>query len=119
MNILNALLLKLINANKQIKLDCQSTVDESVLETEMSQIYESTQAYLELIRDNTPTPPVIEYEVKCGEVETNVYEEPVKELIVESESRESTPEYQTVPVKSLINTFEQGKSMCLCVWVDD
>jgi hypothetical protein len=65
---------------------------------------------LEYIRECEPTPPVVEYEVKIGEVETNVYEEPIKELIIESDSRESTPEYQTVPVKSLINTFEQGKS---------
>jgi hypothetical protein len=79
----------------------------------MSQIYESTQAYLELIRDRTPTPPPIEYNVKISEVETNVYEEPVKELIIEDEeSRETTPEYQAVPVKSLINTFEQGKIQC-------
>jgi len=65
---------------------------------------------LEYIRECEPTPPVVEYEVKIGEVETNVYEEPIKELIIESDSRESTPEYQTVPVKSLISTFEQGKS---------
>lgn len=65
---------------------------------------------MEYIRECEPTPPVVEYEVKIGEVETNVYEEPIKELIIESDSRESTPEYQTVPVKSLISTFEQGKS---------
>lgn len=75
----------------------------------MSLIYDNAQSYLDLIRDNTPTPPVVEYQAKCGDVETNVYEEPIKELIIESESRESTPEYKTVPVKALINTFEQGK----------
>jgi hypothetical protein len=76
----------------------------------MQEIYESQKSYMELIRDFTPTPPVVEYEVKCGEVETNVYEEPLKELMVEVASRESTPEYQTVPVKSLISNFETGKS---------
>ena len=69
---------------------------------------------MELIREcEQPTPPIVEYEVKIGEVATNVYEEPIKELIIESDSRESTPEYQTVPVKSLINTFEQGKFLCM------
>lgn len=80
----------------------------------MSEIYDSKQLYLELIREcEQPTPPVVEYEVKIGDVVANVYEEPIKELIIESDSRESTPEYQTVPVKSLINTFEQGKSLCM------
>lgn len=77
-------------------------------EIELSQIYTSQQNYLELIRHDSP--PLIEYQVRCGEVETNVFEEPIKELIIESESKESTPEYQAVPVKMLINTFEQGKS---------
>lgn len=76
----------------------------------MSQIYECTQSYLDLIRDRTPTPPTPLYFTKISDVETNVYEEPIKELIIEPECRESTPEYQTVPVKALINTFEQGKS---------
>lgn len=85
-------------------------MDEHVVEFEMSEIYSSTQNYLELIKNRTPTPPLIEYQSRCGQVETNVYEEPLKELIVETESKESTPEYETVPVKKLINTFEQGKS---------
>jgi hypothetical protein len=86
----------------------------------MSEIYDGQKSYMELIRDFTPTPPVVEYEVKCGEVETNVYEEPIKELIVEEgRSREATPEYQTVPVKSLINTFEQGKSWVVTPVVAD
>lgn len=76
----------------------------------MSQIYECTQSYLDLIKDRTPTPPTPLYFTKTSEVEINVFDEPVKELIIEPESRESTPEYQTVPVKALINTFEQGKS---------
>lgn len=75
----------------------------------MTQIYDSAQSYLDLIRDKTPTPPPTLYLVDVGEVETAVYEEPIKELIIENESRESTPEYQTVPVKALISTFEQGK----------
>lgn len=75
----------------------------------MSQIYECTQSYLDLFRDRTPTPPTPLYFTKTSEVEVNVFDEPVKELIIEPESRESTPEYQTVPVKALINTFEQGK----------
>ena len=79
----------------------------------MSEIYDSKALYLELIRECEATPPVIEYEVNVGEVATNVYEEPIKELIIESDSRESTPEYQTVPVKSLISTFEQGKFLCM------
>lgn len=65
---------------------------------------------MDLIRDRTPTPPTPLYFTKTGEVETNVFEEPVKELMIEPESRESTPEYQSVPVKALISTFEQGKS---------
>jgi hypothetical protein len=76
----------------------------------MLQIYDSTQSYLELIKDRPPTPPTPLFFTKIGDVETNVYEEPVKELMLE-ESREATPEYQTVPVKLLINTFEQGKSV--------
>lgn len=77
----------------------------------MSQIYKSQQNYLELIRQDTPTPPLIEYQSRCGEVETNIYEEPIKELIIEPDTKEPTPEYQAVPVKALINTFEQGKSL--------
>ncbi|KAG5673133.1 hypothetical protein PVAND_003205 [Polypedilum vanderplanki] len=94
--------------NREIKL--QSETDEIALENEMQEIYEAQKSYMELIRDFTPTPPLVEYEVKCGDVETNVYEEPIKELMVECDTRESTPEYQTVPVKALINNFEQGKS---------
>lgn len=75
----------------------------------MLQIYDSTQSYMELIKNRSPTPPIPLYFTKTSEVETNVYDEPVKELLVEEESRESTPEYKAVPVKSLINTFEQGK----------
>jgi len=63
---------------------------------------------LELIRNDTPTPPVVQYSSFSGEVETNVYEEPVKELMIEPDSKESTPEYQSVPVKTLISTYEQG-----------
>lgn len=85
-------------------------VDEEA-ENEMSQIYKSQQNYLELIRCDSP--PIIEYQVRCGEVETNVYDEPIKELIIESDSKEATPEYQAVPVKTLINSFEQGKLMLL------
>lgn len=86
-------------------------MDEEAVESEMSEIYKSQQNYLELIRNSTPTPPIVEYQVRCGEVETNVYDEPIKELIIESESKETTPEYQAVPVKTLINSFEQGKSL--------
>ncbi len=75
----------------------------------MSQIYDSTQSYLDLIKDRTPTPPIPLYYTKTSEVETNLYEEPVKELMATSVSRESSPEYKTVPVKALISTFEQGK----------
>jgi hypothetical protein len=75
----------------------------------MTQIYDSTQSYLELIRDDPPTPPVIEYQAHCGDVEESVYAEPVQELIIEPDVKEPTPEYQTVPVKALISTFEQGK----------
>lgn len=79
-------------------------------EIEMSQIYECTQSYLDLIKDRPETPPTPLYFTQTSEVEINLYEEPVKELMIEPESRESTPEYQSVPVKALINTFEQGKS---------
>lgn len=88
----------------------ESSADEAAYENEMSEIYTSTQNYLELIRRDTPTPPIVEYAGRAGEVETNVYDEPVQELIIESESRESSPDYQAVPVKDLISTFEQGKS---------
>ena len=87
--------------------------DEEVTENEMTDIYTSQQNYLELIRNFTPTPPLVEYQGRCGEVETNVYEEPIKELIIESDSKEPTPDYQAVPVKDLINTFEQGKLILL------
>jgi hypothetical protein len=90
-------------------------VDEEAVESEMSEIYKSQQNYLELIRRDTPTPPIVEYQSRCGEVETNVYDEPVKELIIESESKETTPDYQAVPVKTLINTFEQVKSLFLFI----
>lgn len=85
-------------------------MDDDAYENEMSEIYTSQHNYLELIRRDTPTPPVVEYAGRAGEVETNVYDEPVQELIIESESRETTPDYQAVPVKDLISTFEQGKS---------
>lgn len=86
-------------------------MDEAAYENEMSEIYTSQQNYLELIRRDTPTPPIVEYAGRAGEVETNVYDEPVQELIIEAESRESSPDYQAVPVKDLISTFEQGKSL--------
>jgi hypothetical protein len=77
----------------------------------MNEIYDSTQNYLELIRQMSPSPPVVEYQARCGQVETKEYEEPVQELIkkVEDDSREPTPDYQSLPVKDLISTFEQGK----------
>lgn len=79
----------------------------------MSDIYTSQQAYLELIR-RSPTPPIIEYAGRSGPAETTTYEEPIKELIIEPEvEKEETPEYQAVPVKDLISTFEQGKSLSL------
>lgn len=78
-------------------------------ENEMLQIYDNTQSYMELIKNRSPTPPIPLYFTKTSEVETNVYDEPLRELLIEQESRESTPEYKAVPVKSLINTFEQGK----------
>ena len=53
-------------------------------------------------------PPPIEYQLSCGFVETSVYQEPIKELMA-PQSKESTPEYTPVPIKSLINSFEQGK----------
>jgi hypothetical protein len=97
----------------------ESTATEELAESEMTDIYSSQQNYLELIRNRTPTPPLIEYQVRCGEVETNVYNELVQELIVEPETKESTPEYQAVPVKSLISNFEQGKSLhCFFVLID-
>jgi hypothetical protein len=78
----------------------------------MSDIYASQLSYLELIKDRTPTPPLLEYQVRSGQAETKVYEEPIQELIIESDTeKEPTPEYQAVPVKSLINNFEQGKSL--------
>lgn len=86
-----------------------SVVEDEAVEKEITSIYTSQQNYLELIRNQTPSPPIVEYQARCGQVETNVYDEPVKELIVEPETKESTPEYQTVPVKTLINSFEQGK----------
>lgn len=88
----------------------ESSADEAAYETEMSEIYNSQQSYLELIRRETPTPPIVEYAGRAGQVETNVYEEPVQELIIETESREPSPDYQAVPVKDLISTFERGKS---------
>lgn len=84
-------------------------VDDEAAEREITWIYPSQQNYLELIRNQTPSPPIVEYQGRCGEVETNIYDEPVKELIIDTESKEQTPEYQTVPVKTLINSFEQGK----------
>lgn len=93
--------------------DFGTVVDEEAVETEMSQIYTSQQAYLELIKRDTPSPPVVEYQGRCGPAETTTYEEPIKELIIESDSKETTPDYQSVPVKDLINTFESGKSLLL------
>jgi hypothetical protein len=78
----------------------------------MTDIYTSQQAYLELIR-RSPTPPIIEYEGRSGPAETTTYEEPIKELLVEPEVEEEDVEYQAVPVKDLISTFEQGKSLLL------
>lgn len=75
----------------------------------MLQIFDSTLSYVELIKERPLTPPTPLYFTQTSDVEINVYEEPVKELIMKQESRESTPEYKTVPVKALINTFEQGK----------
>ena len=77
------------------------------IDDEISEINASTFKYLELIKGQTPPPP-IEYQLSCGFVETSVYQEPIKELMA-PESKESTPEYTPVPIKSLINSFEQGK----------
>lgn len=96
---------------KSPEFSSESFIDEEAVETEVQSIYTSQQNYLELIRQESPSPPIIEYQGRAGEVETNVYDEPIKELIIESESKEPTPEYQSVPVKDLINTFEQGKSL--------
>lgn len=80
------------------------------IDDEISEINESTLKYLELIKGQTPPPmpPPIEYQLSCGFVETSVYQEPIKELMA-PQSKESTPEYTPVPIKSLINSFEQGK----------
>lgn len=78
----------------------------------MSEIYKGQFNYLELIRNDSPSPPIIEYQVRCGEVETNVYDEPVHELIIDEENHDPTPEYQSLPVKDLIQTYEQGKFLC-------
>lgn len=78
----------------------------------MSEIYDSTLNYLELIKSESPPPePIIAYSIKCEYVEQNVYDEPVQELLPEPE-KEGTPEYKPVPVKDLINTWEQGKLFC-------
>ena len=100
------MLLNYPNFNKLLELTLN--IDQAA-ENEMLQIFDSTQSYMELIKNRSPTPPVALYYTKTSEVETNVYDEPVKELLIEQESRESTPEYKAVPVKSLINTFELGK----------
>jgi hypothetical protein len=92
-------------------------VDEEAAESEISQIYTSQQAYLELIRHESPSPPLIEYAGRCGEVEETTYGSPIKELIIEEEIEEETPEYQAVPVKDLINTFEQGKLNAFCCFL--
>ncbi|CRL07265.1 CLUMA_CG020244, isoform B [Clunio marinus] len=76
-------------------------IPDETVEQEMSQIYASQQKYLELIRNNTPTPPLIEYQVRCGEVETNVYDEPIKELIMEFDRIYTPPE---IPVISSTTT---------------
>lgn len=89
----------------------EPVLGDEAAEREMSEMYTNQQSYLELIKDRTPTPPLLEYQVRCGQVETNIYEEPIQELIIEPDTKESTPEYQAVPVKSLISTFEQGKSL--------
>lgn len=98
------MLIKLNHAlNKTIEIP-----HEQAAESEMLQIFDSTQSYMELIKDRPETPPTPLYFTKTSEVETNVFEEPVKELLIQEDSRESTPEYKTVPVKALIDTFEQG-----------
>ncbi len=76
----------------------------------MVQIYDSTLNYLELIKSDSPPPtPAVNYAIKCEYVEQNVYGEPIQEMLPEPE-KEATPEYKAVPIKDLINTFEQGKS---------
>lgn len=84
-------------------------VDEVAAETEVTEIYTIQQNFLELIKRDSPSPPIVEYQGRCGQVETNIYDEPLQELIIEPERHEETPEYQAVPVKDLISTFEQGK----------
>lgn len=89
--------------------------DDDSTNFEMKEIFDTTQNYLELIRQMTPTPPLVEYQARIGQPEVKQYEEPVQELInvIETDSRESTPDYQPLPVKDLISTFEQGKSTSL------
>lgn len=83
----------------------------------MKEIFDSTMNYLELIRQMTPTPPLVEYQARIGQPEVTQYEEPNQEFVtvIETDSREPTPDYQPVPVKDLISTFEQGKSDTLSV----
>lgn len=84
----------------------------------MSQIYDSTFNYLELIKSESPPPePKVSYSVTCELKEENVYDEPVQELLPEPE-KESTPEYKPVPVKDLINSWEQGKFSVLGILYD-
>lgn len=75
----------------------------------MVQIYDSTFNYLELIKSESPPPaPPVNYSLKCEYVEQNVYDEPIKDMLPEPE-KEATPDYKPVPIKDLINNFEQGK----------
>ena len=91
-------------------------VDFGVVDEEVSEINMSQEAYLELIR-RSPTPPIIEYEGRSGPAETTTYEEPIQELLIESddETDENEKEYQALPVKDLISTYEQGKLLQLII----
>lgn len=100
----------------KIAVDFGVVVDEEAAEKEVIEINMSQQAYLELIR-RSPTPPIIEYEGRSGPAETTTYEEPIQELLIETEdeSDENEKEYQALPVKDLISTFEQGKLLQLII----
>ena len=60
-----------------------------------------------MIKSPDPSPPPVKYGITCS-IKSEVYEKPLEELYHDGEDKEA-PEYQAQPVRSLINSYEQGE----------
>lgn len=80
--------------------------DAEEAEAELNEIYEQRKNYMPVIKSPEPSPPPVKYGITCS-VTSELYEKPLEELYKDGDEIEA-PEYQAQPVRSLINSYEQG-----------